>query len=365
MNRVDFDTFHDTAAKLLAGQGGLQRLQSAGVNGALPERGAWRQLAQAGWFRLLLQEQHGGLGLDVQALGAIFLAVGSQPVRGPLLEHTIALPMLRPHAAEGPSARLDAALDGERFICVAQPLAAPYSGKGIELRELQLRGTVDLVSFGQWADDIVVVAKADDGAPALVLLEAAQARRSAMDSVDPCADYCRLEFANVPVREDDVLLRGAAASRWLEHCADIQRLMAAAEISGGVTQMVHMSVEYAKTRQQFGRPIGSFQALQHLLADMAASSAALRNLVHATLADSCATPARLHERAIIAKAYACTVGRELGQQALQVHGGIGFTTELPLHIYMRRVLTYQGLLGETDALLIELGTDLLRQEHWE
>lgn len=363
MMRADFDAFHDAATRLLQDPGRLRALLAEGVNGSAPDRGAWRQFAAAGWFRLLLGEAHGGLGLDVQALGAIFLAVGAHPVRGPLLEHAVTLPLLRALAPAQHGARLDAALDGERFLCVAQPQPGTHPAAGsIALAGRSLRGAAELVPFGHWADDVLAAGRMDDGEPVLVLLEAAAVSRSARDSVDPCADYSRIALDAVPVQEDDVVLRGRDASEFLQRCTDLQRLLVAAELSGGAAELVRMSVEYARTRRQFGRAIGSFQALQHLLAEMAARSAALRNLVHATLADACATPARLHELGMVAKAYACTVGRELAQDALQVHGGIGFTTDLPLHLYMRRVFTWQGWLGETDALLAELGADALQQE---
>jgi alkylation response protein AidB-like acyl-CoA dehydrogenase len=140
---------------------------------------------------------------------------------------------------------------------------------------------------------------------------------------------------------------------------DTRRLMMAAELSGAVDCLVDMAVEYARMRKQFGRPIGSFQALQHMLAELAARGGALRHLVAATLDDVAADPTRLHELAIIAKAYACTTGRYAAEESLQVHGGIGFTNDLPLHLYYRRVLTHQGFLGESDALMCELGRLML------
>ncbi len=363
MNRTDFDAFHDAASKLLAGQRSLERLLSVDAQGSPPRLTDWQQLAQNGWFRLLLAEEHGGLGLDVQALGAIFLAVGARPLRGPMLEHAVTLPLLRGIVTSEHASRLDASLDGERFVAIVQPLPSPYGpgAAGIELSNLKLNGTAELVPFAQWADDLVVVAQAA-GEPVLVLVDAAAALQTPCACVDPSVDYSGVELANIPVRASDILLRGSEAALLLQQSTDVQRLMVAAELAGAAAEMVRMSVDYAKTRQQFGRPIGSFQAMGHLLADMAAASAALRSLVDAALADASAAPERLTELGMIAKVYACTVGRELAQNALQVHGGIGFTAEMPLHLYMRRVLTHQGFLGETDELLDILGSQTLQTE---
>ncbi len=362
MNRTDFDAFHDSANRLLQGLGTLEQLLQPGTNGSSPQRAGWKQLAEAGWFRLLLAEEFGGMGLDVQALGAIFLAVGARPVRGPLLDHTVTLPLLRGKVV-GPCAdRLDAALDGDVLLAVAQALSEPYGAgaQGLQLRAGSLHGTAELVAFGPWADAFVVVAHENEE-PVLILLDAALAQRMPCVGVDPCADYARVAFADVPVASTDVLLRGPEAKRLLQHSTAIQRLAAAAEMCGCTSEMMRMSLEYAGTRKQFGRPIGSFQALQHLLADMASQSGSLSSLLHISLADACDSPERLQELGMIAKAYACTIGRQLGQDALQVHGGIGFTAELPLHLYMRRILTYQGMLGESDALLLGLGEQALRE----
>lgn len=362
MNHSDFNAFQDAAASLLERLGTRQQLLLPNVNGTPVRRDDWKQLAASGWFRLLLQEERGGLGLDAQAVGAIFLAMGKQPIRGPLLDHVVKLPLLRAAIGDVSASRLEAALDGELLLAFGEALPPPYGSgaTGLQIADGVLRGAAELVPFAQWADAFVMLAY-EDGEPVLVLLDSKSARISECSSVDPCADYARLDFPGASVKASDILLRGAEARVYLRCSTSMQRLALAAEISGCASEMVDMSVDFAKTRRQFGRPIGSFQAMQHLLADMAAQARALRSLVHACLADACSTPERMGELGMIAKTYACTVGREISQNALQVHGGIGFTTELPLHLYMRRIFTYQGMLGETDALLVDLGADALRE----
>lgn len=303
----------------------------------------------------------------IAALGAIFLAVGEQPVAGPLLNHAVTVPLLRAVANGANATRLDAALDGAALIGVAQdlpgtPADAPHR---LRITDGALHGTAELVPFGQWARDLVVVAHdTTHGDTVIALLDAARTRRTPVPSVDPCTQYCRVDFDAVPLAADAVLLRGREASTLLARCADLQRLMIAAELAGGAQQMVGMSVEYAKTRRQFGRAIGSFQALQHMLAEMTAKAAALSSMVLATLDDAAAKPARAVELGMLAKAQACINGRELSQEALQVHGGIGFTADLALHLYMRRVFTHQGFLGESDDLLRELGARMLAEKQW-
>jgi len=359
MNHSDFETIHDAASRLLQGLRTQDALREPGVNGTPPDRSKWRQLAEAGWFRLL-PEDAGGLGLGVEAVGALFLAIGERLVRGPLLDHAISFPLLRASVDPAKTERLDAALDGKLLLALASAVPGGQANGDLQLTGGRLRGTAELVPFGQWADAIVVVAQEDDSS-VLMMVDAAHVRRTPCACVDPCTDYARLDFDDVPVSPADVLLRGQPASEFLYHLTALQRLAVAAEISGCTSEMLAMTLDHAKTRRQFGRPVGSFQALQHLLADMAAQATALHNLVLASLSDASSAPQRLPELGMIAKAYACTVGRQVAQDALQAHGGIGFTAELPLHLYLRRVLTWQGFLGETDDLLVDLGDQALRE----
>ncbi len=352
-------SFHESAVRILEGQGNAARLrQPDAATQSFPDS-QWRQLAQAGWLRILVPQEHGGLGLGIQELGAIFRAVGTHLVRGPLLDHAVSIALLMAHVSEPARKRLDAALDGEKLIACARSLPPPH-GEGAELtlRGDRLWGVAELVGFGQWADELIVFAQ-DRGECVLVLASAQTCSRQPCASVDPCVQYCRIELRGLQVRPEDVLVRGPAASQLLGQIEDIQRLMMAAEISAGVQALVDMSIEYAKLRRQFGRAIGSFQALAHMLAELAAKCSALGHLVTACMADAVAEPARLHALALVAKSYACTVGRYAAQEALQVHGGIGFTNELTLHLFYRRILTHQGFLGETDALLCELGASQL------
>jgi alkylation response protein AidB-like acyl-CoA dehydrogenase len=124
-----------------------------------------------------------------------------------------------------------------------------------------------------------------------------------------------------------------------------------------------MAVEYSKVREQFGRPIAGFQALRHLLATMAGRAAALRSLVQASLTDADADPMRRRELGLVAKAFSARVGRYVAEEALQVHGGIGFTAEYRLHPYFRRILTLQGSFGEPERALEEIGATLLGLAH--
>ena len=132
------------------------------------------------------------------------------------------------------------------------------------------------------------------------------------------------------------------------------RVLAAAMLLGLADRMLSMSVDYARSREQFGRPIAGFQAVQHRLAEMAVAVESVRSLAY--LAQLGAVPAAA------AKAHASAAAREVAEAALQVHGGIGFTAEHPLSAYFLRTLELRSAWGDEHALRRELGLGLLELE---
>jgi alkylation response protein AidB-like acyl-CoA dehydrogenase len=309
---------------------------------------AWEAIVKAGWAQTIVPEEKGGLGLRLTELAAIFRAVGRRPVRGPLLDLCVTAPLLAAHAP--------ALADGA--ICVLAEAPAPPYGKGLDavtLRNGKLEGSIDLVPFAQHAEHLVVVASG----PAIALVNAADAEIEPMPSHDPTIEYTRVRFEGAPVEQVIEAGEAGEARALLETIHATLRLMVAAELAGGAAELTDMSVEYSKRREQFGRPIAGFQALRHILARMATRSKSLDNLVAATLEDAERDPARLPELGRLAKAYSSVISRQTAEDALQVHGGMGFTAEYPLHLYMRRALSTEGYLGETADLLVELGEAVL------
>lgn len=349
-------TFRDAAEKLLGSFATVDAIAlSDGKSTTFPDN-VWTEIANSGWFRILLAEDKDGLGLGPVELGAVFWAVGRGLLRGPLLDHAVTLPLIV-NAVGGPtSPTLARILDGEAVFAFAEPLTGLHADQAdaLILSDGKLNGEAKLVPFGQWADHVIVAA-GGPATPALVLVSQPAAQVRPLRSLDPCADLATVAFHDAPVGEDQILVQGDAVPALLAQIRDLKRLMVSAEMAGAVDEMVRMGLDYTKTRKQFGRPIGSFQAIQHMVAELAARSYALNRLVVASLTDAAASPARCAELAVICKSYASLVGRYTAEEVLQVHGGIGFTKELPFHLYYRRALTNMGLLGEADDLLTEIG----------
>lgn len=343
--------FYDSALDVLTSLSGGPQEKAEVPNDA------WRAAAAADWFRIAVEETHGGLGLGLRELGAVFRAYGRRLFFGPASEHSTAVPMLlrgQPHWA----ALLESALCGTTVVGYAEPVTGVWAGTPVRLTDGRLSGTVDLVPFAQFADHLIVVAAADDG-PAVAIVPGAAVVVEPVTSQDPCTAYGRVTFADVPLDSGRLLWSGAPASARIEQIRAVRRLLLASEQAGVAAELTERAVAYAQTRQQFGRPIGGFQAIRHLLAEMYGRLASLDSLVDNSLAIADASPGRLTELGLAAKVHSARVTRWVATQSLQVHGAIGFTTELPLHLYLLRALSGQGQLGTADQVAVELGWQVL------
>ena len=322
----------------------------------------WQQAAQMGWFRLVVPEEDAGFGLSIGQLGVVFAEVGKHLFPGPLLDHAVALPWVISAASPAQRERLVPALDGERVVALLDPAtdAEPLRRcPGVQLNDGQLDGQVQLVRSAPVADELIVVARdRTDDAVFLVERDREGIEVEAVSSMDPTTDYHTVMLRAVPVGEADLIGRDGEVASLSELRASM-RLMMAHELSGLTERMLQMSIEYAKVRHQFGRPIGSFQAIGHILADMFVRVDSLRNLCAASAEDVSRDAELLVRTSIVAKSYAAAVGRSVAEGALQVHGGIGFTMEHPLHLFLKRALALQGPYGDERELHRELGRTLL------
>lgn len=332
---------------------------------------AWSTVAQAGWFGVTLSEKHGGLGLGLPELVGIMAAAGRHLLPGPLIEHTGVIPLLLPRASGTGAARLLEAVAGGRTTAVVDPAATGSCVDPPRLDGGLLNGSVDLVRFADRAQDLLVVTggKEPNGRcnAGIVMVSASGLGVSVQNqaSFDPLMRYARIEFDSCPV-EEIILDPGGQADGVLSKVRSTSRILAAAELAGVARYLLDQSVSYAKDRVQFGRTIGSFQAVQHLLADMTIAVHQLEAVVNDGArrglleVPSAAVGWRL-------KALSARAIREIGETAMQIHGGIAFTEEHELHRAFQHGIALQGYYGDERVLARELGRALLtgHLEPWE
>jgi len=315
----------------------------------------WKKIADQGWPGLLFPEEYDGSGLGLVEMAAAMEEMGRALLPGPYLATVLMAGSLIDGVAGDEQKRryLAPICRGESRATVAQleasaswdpaavQLEAARSAGGVRLRGRKLfvqdAGAADLLICAARADGELTLAAVEKGAPGLSM--------DPMPTMDLTRRLHAVDFDGVDAA---VLAAGSRAQAALDHMLDVSAAALTAEMVGGMQRVLDVTVEYAKTRKQFGRPIGQYQAVQHMCADMllmveSARSAAYyaayaiqENLPEARLAVS------------IAKTYASDACREVGNRGIQVHGGMGFTWENDLHLYYRRAKACEILFGDAN-----------------
>jgi alkylation response protein AidB-like acyl-CoA dehydrogenase len=305
---------------------------------------AWDSLAGLGLFALLVPEQYGGVSLSMVdvALSIEALGAGLAP---PLVPSTlIAADLIRRFGSEGQKADyLPAIAAGECKIAIA---AVEQDGNrpGTSVRNGSLNGHKILVAGAADADLLLVTVGNDSGDRIqLVTSNATGLTVERHESIDPTAALARATFDQVEATPDNTLGNVDAAN----YLVDVAATVHAGMLVGIADHMLNVAVNYAQTREQFGKPIGSFQAIKHRCADMAVAVEAGRSAAYYAFWAVSEGDADAPRAASMAKAYCNEVARFVCNEAIQVHGGMGFTWELGLHRFLRRAKLFQHSFGDT------------------
>lgn len=205
-----------------------------------------------------------------------------------------------------------------------------------------LTGSAHYVTWGQVADVVFVVARTDDGF-GVFEVDADGFERSAATVFDPTVRLSAFTFAKTPARR-----LGTAGWEAVQEALDHAVIASAGEHVGGSRRIFDMTVEYLKTRIQFGRQIGSFQAFKHTAADLLVEVENATSAAQRAAAEK-AGRSESSAGAVALAGYACAQAYDtVAMNAIQMHGGIGFTWEHPAHLFLRRARTGLHLFGGTD-----------------
>jgi alkylation response protein AidB-like acyl-CoA dehydrogenase len=348
--------FAETAARLAADRGGPKRLRALRAAAAEMDAEAWRRIVDAGWLATVVAERHGGQGLGLFDLALALEQAGRQLLRVPLLE-VAAVAWALSRAEDGSRAGVGLAdvLRGSRLIVPATEAPSWRRGERpsairYDRRTGVLDGAVAFVSYGGSADAFLVAI--ESGAqPVLAVVPRRDVSIASESNVDGSTSS-RLAFAGVQVAAENVIATGAEAQRLARQLQECLMLGAAAELVGLAAAALAVTLEHIKLRQQFGRPIGSFQVLQHRAVDGFIDIELDRSLVYRVLA---AWDAGEHHSAMVAaaKARASRSALQVTRAALQMHGAIGYTEEHDIGLYYKRAMVlaagYGGELVQTGA----------------
>lgn len=315
----------------------------------------WKVLTgEYGLVGLALPEELGGAGASLVEVAVVQEQLGFHLTPVPYLATVVAATVLGQHAQdEVTRAVVRSAAEGETVLtCVTSPHRVHIDVDGAG-SELSVSGDIGRVLEGHLADALLLTADVA-GSPALLLvrLEAETVRHTRLDGLDLTRSVA------------DLRLDGAAATvvSEVDGWADVRHtaaVLVAAEQAGLCRAALTMSTEYARTREQFGRPIGSNQAIKHRCADMFVSAESAWSTAYYAAWAAEGDPRRFPEAAVVARAVCAEAARSVTAGCIQVHGGIGFTWEHDAHLYARRAKVSGLLLGDPRSDLDHLAGSLL------
>ena len=320
------------------------------------DRKVWKQMAELGWLGILILEGEGGLGLGLAEAAIVAEGLGRALAPEP---YTAAAVLAVEAIAAADNARLKSTLlpriaAGETLAVLAwqeragdmEPAtntarAAPFEGG------YRLTGEKRFIAGAAGADGYLVSARTNAG---LALFWVERDTPGATLELEPLADgrhFGALALEDVSVPREHVLATEAVAHAALERALDRATVIASAELYGVMGRVMDMTLEYLRTRVQFGKPIGSFQALQHRAADLYVqqqlASAVLGEVIAAF--DQEPDPRTRSALASRVKARCSDAASKITRAAIQLHGAIGFTDEYDAGLYLKRAMVLAAWLG--------------------
>ena len=321
----------------------------------------WRKMAELGWMGLILPEAHGGSGLDFVDLVVVLEEMGRAVLPGPFFSTVIlaGIAIAEGGSAAQQSAYLPKIADGSLRATLAhlEP-SGRWDADGIQLAakqvggRWQLDGTKLFVPDANVADLFVVAGRtpgtqgADGVTLFLVDAKTPGVSVTMLKTMDQTRKLGEVTFKNVTVAADAALGDSGGGWKLLDRVADRGKVGLAAEMCGGAQRVLEMSVEYAKVREQFGKPIGSFQAIQHKCANMLVEVESSKSITYYAAWAVANDVAEAPLAAAMAKAYTSDAYRHTAGEGIQIHGGIGFTWEHDMHIFFKRAKSSEVTFGD-------------------
>ena len=346
--------FQDNVKKFLEDQASLDVIRkiASGDNDEL-QKEIHQGLINLGLNALLIPEEYGGLGLDLLFAAAVSEGLGSGIAPISYIGSYIMAPIAIMHGGSNEQKEnyLNKISSNEiKFGVGLSEYIAARDDAGLEVSKNKVNGKALFVIDGENATHFIFSTKlggmfiVDSSDPGIELIK--------LTSIDKTRSYYEIILQDAKI---DLLEKTASSHEAINKTVDAGRIMLAADTVGASQVMINKSVEYAKERKQFGRVIGSFQAVKHMCAEMAAELEPCYSIVwHAAHCfDSSPEEARL--MACQSKSHVSEVGKMVSKKATEVHGGMGFTDLLGLHYWFKRIGMNRQLLGSPELVRDEAG----------
>jgi alkylation response protein AidB-like acyl-CoA dehydrogenase len=322
----------------------------------------WQGLAAQGWLGIVYPEELGGSGLGLVDLVALMEEMGRAVMPGPYVATVLlgGMALLEAGSAEQKREWLPRVAAGEKKLALAwsEP-DLRWDAAGIRMTArpagggFRLSGSKMFVADAHLADALIVAARTRDGSTAedgvsLFLVPQAAAGLSVrvLPTIDETRKLCAVDFADVALGPEALV--GELHRGWPALARVIERATVAlcAEMCGSMARILEMTVEYAKIRIAFDKPIGSYQGVKHKAADMLVDLENAKSLTYYAAWACDESPAEMPLAVAMAKAYASDASRKIAAAGIQLHGGIGMTWEHDLHLYLKRAKASEVAFGD-------------------
>ncbi len=336
----------------------FREMRDSGVETAYVDT-TWASIVEMGWTGILIPEAYGGSDLGYLTFGVVLEELGRQLTASPLFASAYvgATALLLGGNESQQQALLPGVVDGSQILTLALEEGPRHAPENTALAASSadggyvLNGSKTFVLEGMAATTLIVVARTSGSAGEssgltlfVVPADAAGVKRERLSMVDS-RGYANVSFADVTVGADQVLGKVDAGSELLDAVLDRARAGICADMMGTGAQAFDMTLEYLKTREQFGRVIGSFQALGHRAADLFSAMELARSCHEAALQ---AIDRGADDVALMSSLAKCRVGEFLhtmSNQLIQIHGGIGMTDEFDAGFYLKRARAVEAIFG--------------------
>tara|TARA_R110001592_G_scaffold260403_1_gene524941 strand:+ start:39063 stop:40115 length:1053 start_codon:yes stop_codon:yes gene_type:complete len=313
----DQQLIHEAARTLLIENCSTEQLRKMLADGQVQDQARWAQILEMGLPSILVSEESGGLGLSAVDFVGVAEAAGYVALPEPLIEQGgVVLPLLA--GLSDSKGWLDRALAGEK-IAIDHPAQR-------------------FVADADLAEGIILFA---DGA--IHIVERKQFELIKQESIDPFRELSRVNYS---LSAETQVARGAEAEKLIADAFERGALFCAAQALGLAQRCVDMAVAYAQERTQFGKPIGSYQAVKHMLANVQVQIEFARPVIYAAAVEISIGGPIAEARVSHAKLVATEAADFAARTALQAHGAMGFTWEVDLHFFMKRALALLAAWGK-------------------
>ncbi|HYI46510.1 MAG TPA: acyl-CoA dehydrogenase family protein [Actinomycetota bacterium] len=359
-----------SAKRFLQENSGSEAIRSAMESTEGFDEATWKQMSELGWMGIAIPEEYGGAGYTFTELGVLLEEMGRANLAAPFFSSVVlgAEAVLNAGTEEQRKDLLPKLADGSTRATLAfTEESGRWDATGITLAATQkdggyaLNGTKMYVLDGHTATVLVVAARlGDDIELFLVDADADGLTKTPLDTLDMSRKQAKVDFSSTPATLLGQAGGGAAA---LERTLQQAAVGLAAEMVGGAQWCLDTATEHANTRVQFGRPIGSFQAVKHKCAEMLIEVEMAKSAAYYSAWAVSEDESELPVAASLAKSYCSEAFFDVAGKTIQVLGGIGFTWEHDVHLYFRRAKSSEIYLGDGDyhrdvlARLTDIGGD--------